>query len=163
MLELNRTSIDSRNIMKKTKHLVRGLLFGAAILFWSHAAPASPVVNSFSYSFRAAMTNNGVDPDAASTVRGSLTRRGATDNQRLTITASKLQTATTYQLVAFLGDSVSATAVADFITDRRGRSSITYVNSSRPGRNLPLDAVDPISNLREIGRASCRERVLFEV
>jgi len=150
MLELNRTSIDSRNFIKRSKHLARGLLFGGTLLCLSPAAPASPVINSFSYSFRAAMTNNGVDPDARGTVRGSLSRRGATDNQRLTITASKLETDTTYQLVAVLDDSLDATAVADFITDRRGGSSVTYVKSRRPGRHPLLAAVDPISNLREL-------------
>jgi Ice-binding-like len=150
MLKLNRTSIESRNIMKKTKHLVRGLLLGGILLCVPHAAPASPVINSFSYNFRTAMTNNGVDPDARGTVSGSLSRRGATDSQRLAITASKLETDTTYHLAAFLDDSVTATAVADFITDRRGGSSITYVKSTHPGRHPLLAAVDPISNLREL-------------
>ena len=150
MLELNRTSIDSRNIMKKTKHLVRGLLFGGTLLCLSHAAPASPVVNSFSYSFRATFTNAGVDPDARGTVSGSLSRRGATDNQRLAITASKLDTDTTYHDVAFLGDSGSATDVADFLTNRRGESSTTYVKSTRRVPHPLPAAVDPISNLREL-------------
>lgn len=150
MLELNRTSIDGPNITKKTKHLVRGLLLGGTLLCLSHAAPASPVVNSFSYSFRAAMTNMGVDPDARGTVRGSLSRRGATDNQRLTITVSKLDADTTNHVVAFLVDSVTATNAADFITDRRGGSSISYVKSSHPGGHPLLAPLDPISNVREL-------------
>jgi hypothetical protein len=116
----------------------------------SHAAPASPVVNSFSYSFRATFTNTGVDPDARGTVSGSLSRRGARDNQRLAIAASKLDPDTTYHDVAFLGDSGSATDVADFLTDRRGGSSTTYVKSTRRVQHPLPAAADPISNLREL-------------
>jgi hypothetical protein len=146
--------------MKKTKNLVRSLIFGGTLLYLPHVAPASPVINSFSYSFRAAMTNNGVDPDARGTVSGSLSRRGATDNQRLAITASKLDTDTTYHVVAFLGDSGSATDVADFLTNRRGGSSTTYVKSTRPVQHPLPAAVDPISNLRELDVVNNGDTVL---
>ena len=142
MLKLNSTSTG------KNKHLVRGLLFGGALLILAQTAPASPVVNSFSYSFRAAMTNVGVDADALGTVSGNLTRRGVTDRQRLTISASKLDADSTYHVVAVTGDNVAATAAVDFVTNRRGGSTITYVKNN--GRH-PLPAVlDPISNVREL-------------
>src|SRR5882757_3594825 len=92
---LDRKTIDRRNPIKRTTRLVRNLVFAGAILVWAYAAPAAPVINSFSYTFRAPMTN-GVDADARGTVSGSLTRRGATDNQRLTIKVTKLDSATTY-------------------------------------------------------------------
>jgi len=149
MLELNKTSIHQRNNINRTKYLVRGLVLGGAILFLAQAAPAA-VVNSFSYSFRAVMTNTSADTNARGTVSGTLTRRGATDSQRLTITVSKLDTNATYHVVAFLDDSSTATNVADFITDRRGGSSIAYVKSTHATTHpLPAPA-DPISNLREL-------------
>jgi hypothetical protein len=96
------------------------------------------------------MTNSGVEPNALGTVSGNLMRRGATDNQGLKITVSKLNINTTYHLVAFLDGGVAATAVADFTTDRRGGSSIVYVKSAHTGgQSLPA-AVDPITNLREL-------------
>lgn len=163
MLKLNRTSIDSRNNMKKNNpainsrnnmkknnRLVWSLLFGGSLLLSSHAALAASVVNSFSYSFQAAMTNTGVDPDARGTVRGSLSRRGATDNQRLTITVSKLDTDTTNHVVAFLDDSADALDIVDFATDRRGGSSVTYVKSTKSVRHPLPTALDPISNIREL-------------
>lgn len=150
MLALNRTSIDRHDLVKNNKHILKGLLFGGTLLCLSHAAPASAAVDSFSYSFKAAMTNPGVDPDARGSVRGSLSRRGATDKQALTITAAKLDANTTHHVVAFVADNVSASDVADFDTDRRGGSSITYVKSARQVRYPLPDAVDPISDLREL-------------
>ena len=142
MLKLHSTSTG------KNKHLVRGLLFGGTLLILAQTATASPVVNSFSYSFRAAMTNVGLDADALGTVSGHLTRRGATDSQRLRIAASKLDADSTYHVVAVTGDNVAATAAVDFVTNRRGGSTITYVKNN--GRH-PLPAVlDPISNVREL-------------
>jgi len=150
MLELKRTSVHMRNVAMGTKNFVRGLIFGGTVLFLSHAAFATAVINSISYSFKVATTNSGVEPNALGTVSGSLMRRGATDNQGLKITVSKLNTNTTYHLVAFLDGSAAATNVADFTTDRRGGSSITYANSTHPGGQPLPAAVDPITNLREL-------------
>jgi hypothetical protein len=148
MLNLNNSSIDKRNIIKRTKNLVKGLVFGGIALLLAHAAPASGVINSITYSFRTALTNTGVDSDARGTVSGSLNRRGATDNQRLTVNVSKLDADTTYHLVVFLDDSGTSTNVIDFITNHRGGSTVSYVkrNHLHP---LP-DAVDPITNIREV-------------
>jgi hypothetical protein len=149
MLELKSKTIDRPNPSKGARRLVRNLIFGGATLVWSLAAPAAPVINSFSYTFRAPMTN-GLDADARGTVSGSLTRRGATDNQRLTIKVTKLDSATTYHLFGFLDDTTNGTAVSDFTTTRQGGSSVVYVKSSRPGKH-PLPAViDPITELREL-------------
>ena len=72
-------------MIQTPKQLIRSLIFGGAILLWSPAAPAAPVINTLGYSFRAAMTNTAIAPSARGTVLGNLTARDATDNQRLTI------------------------------------------------------------------------------
>src|SRR5205085_5369967 len=115
-----------------------------------HAALGAPVVNSLTYSFRTAMTNTGVDTDARGTVRGNLTRRGGIDNQRLTVAVSKLDANATHHLVAFLDESVPYTAAADFTTDRRGAASINYVKSAHPATHPLPDALDPLTNVREL-------------
>ncbi len=140
-----------RNIFKQTKHLVGSMALGGAVLLLSHDAPAAPVINSFTYSFRASMTNNGsVDPNALGVILGSLNRRGITDIQRLAISASRLDTNTGYQLVAFLDDTATATPVTNFVTGRLGTSVIRYVKSARLVGN-PLPAIlDPISNIRAL-------------
>lgn len=149
-LKFDRITFASRNLIKGTGHLVRNLAFAASILCWSHAALAAPVVNSFAYTFREAMTNSGVEPTAVGKVLGSQTLRGATDSQKLTLTVSKLQINTTYHLVAFLDHSPTPTAVADFTTTAKGAASVAYVKSIHPGAH-PLPAVlDPVSNLREL-------------
>ena len=149
MLKLNRTSIDRRTILKQTKHLVGSMVLGGTLLLASQAAPAAPVISSFSYSFRASMTTNGsVDPNARGTILGNLNRRGVTDIQRLKIIAAKLDTNAPYQLVAFLDDTATATPVTNFVTSRLGTSSIRYEKSSRPGVTPLPAALDPISNIR---------------
>jgi hypothetical protein len=151
MLERNRTPADSREVIKSSKHLVTSLLFGGALLLLSHAAPAAPVVNSFNYSFRVAMTNAGLDPDARATAKGNLIRRGSKDIQRLTMSASRLVPESTYHVVAVTGESDEAMDAVDFITNRRGGSTITYhKNPGNPPHPLP-EVMDPLSNLRELG------------
>ena len=152
MLPLNSTSIRQRSFLSRTKSAAGGLVLGGALLLASHAAPAAPVINSFSYISRAVMTNSGIEPTARGTVLGNLTRRGAVDNQRLTLTVSKLQADTTYHVVVFLDDSVTGTVVPDFdfTTTQGGSSSIPYLKSRHPGRHPLPAAVDPISNLREL-------------
>ena len=149
MIKLNRNSTVRRNTVKRARSLVGAMVLGATVLVLLQAAPASAAVNAFTYNFEAAMIGSGVDPDARGSVHGNLTRRGAVaDNQRLTVTVSKLDTNTTYHLVAFLGDSVTATAVADFTTDRRGGAFVLYVKN-QGAHPLPA-VVDPISNIREL-------------
>jgi hypothetical protein len=125
-------------------------LLAAALLVPAHAALAAPI-SSFSYSFRTALTNSGaVDADAKGTVRGSLARRGLADNQHLTITVSKLDVSTLYHVVAFMDDNSGPTAVADFTTDKHGSATLAYVKSAHPGKHPLPDAVDPVSNVREL-------------
>ena len=154
MLKLERKKCGRRNLINGARRLARNLVLGGTILYSSHAALAAAVVNSFSYTFRAPMTNSGVDPDARGTVQGSLVRRGATDNQRLTITATKLDSSATYHLSAFLDDSASATAVSDLQTTAHGASSVNYVKSSRPGAHPLPSVIDPITELRELDIAN---------
>ena len=150
MLELNRTS-TVRYKNGNTNRLVSGVLLAGALLLPAHALVAAPLISSFVYGFNTALTNNGsVDSDARGTVRGNLNRRGVTDSQRLSIAVSKLDASTAYHLVAFLGNDASSTAVADFTTDAHGSASVAYVKSATPGAHPLPDAVDPISNVREL-------------
>src|SRR4051812_25355253 len=102
LLKLQTKTRGRCNIINGARQLAMNLVLGGTILYSSHAALAAAVVNSFNYTFRAPMTNSGVDPDARGTVQGSLARRGAVDNQRLTIKATKLDSTATYHLFAFL-------------------------------------------------------------
>jgi hypothetical protein len=150
MLQLNQTSVHQRSFISRTKALSHSLVLGGAVLLASHTAPAAPMVSSLHYNFRTAMTNSGVEPAARGTVMGVLNLRGATDNEMLAFTLSKLQANTTYHLVAFLDDSPTTNAVADFTTDRRGASHIVYNNRSHAlAHALPV-VVAPLSNLREL-------------
>ncbi len=148
MLELNQTFTSSRGLINGTKNWINGLVL-VAVLFWSQAAPAAPVINSLSYSFQTGMANSGVEPTARAMVFGNVIRRGATDYQRLIIMISKLHGSTTYHLVAFLNDSGDATAMADITTDRMGGAFIVYVKSPPRMNSLPA-AADPLTNLREL-------------
>jgi hypothetical protein len=136
--------------IKGTSRLVTRLVFGGSILLSSYAALAAPVVNSLNYSFRTALTNSGVDADARGTVRGSIIRRGAIDNQRLLVIVSKLDASAVNHLVAFLDGDVTYTAGADFTTDSHGGSTINYVKSSHAAAHALPAALDPISNVREL-------------
>src|SRR4029077_18885855 len=130
--------------------LVNSVLLAGALLLPAHVVVAAPLTSSIVYGFKTALTNNGsADSDARGTVRGNLNRRGVTDSQRLSIAVSKLDASTSYHLVAFLGDNVASTAVADFTTDAHGSASIAYVKSATPNAHPLPDAVDPISNVRE--------------
>src|ERR1043165_3123238 len=148
MLEFKKTARDRNDFPKRPRNLIWGVVLGAAVLVLLQAAPASAAVNAFSHTFQATMSPTGVDPNARGSVHGNLTRRGAVDNQRLTVTVSRLDTNTTYHLMAYLGDDIAATAVADLVTDRRGGAFILYIKN--PGTH-PLPAVvDPLSNIREV-------------
>jgi hypothetical protein len=111
---------------------------------------ASPVINSFNYRFKTAVTNTGVEPGARGTVSGTLAQRGATDTQKLTVTVSKLQANTTYHIVAFLAESVDPTVVADFTTDGKGGANVAFLKSPRTVPHPLPDAISPISNIREL-------------
>lgn len=150
MLELNKTS-TARNKSGITHCLVSSVLLAGALLLPARVLVAAPLISSFIYGFNTPLTNNGsADSDARGSVRGNLNRRGVTDSQRLSIAVSKLDASTTYHLVAFLDDNASSTAVADFTTDAHGSASVAYVKSATPGAHPLPDAVDPISNVREL-------------
>jgi hypothetical protein len=149
MKTVNKPRLIQNRPFRFGNHSFVGLLVGAGALFFAHLAPAAALISSFGYTFRTSMTHSSVDPDAFGIVSGTLNRRGtATDNQRLTISASKLNVNTTYYLVAYLGDNATATPVADFTTDRLGKAVITYVQTAI--QHLMPTLVNPISNLREL-------------
>jgi hypothetical protein len=150
MLTLIAPSLVRPNIMKNSQHLFAGLLIAGIVLLSSHPASAASVVNSFHYSFRATMTNVGLDPDARATVKGNLIRKGSTDNQKLTITAANLDPDATYHVVAETGDSDEGMDAVDFVANGNGGSTITYVKNRGHARNALPTVLDPLSNVREL-------------
>ncbi len=162
MTQINSTSIHQRSFLSRTKVLSRGLVLGGAILLSAYTAPASPVANTLNYNFRVVMTNSGVEPTARGTVFGGVILRGATDNQRLALTVSKLQANTVYHLVGLVEGSATAIAVADFTTDRRGGSHLIYVKSSHASAHpLPV-GVDPLTTLRELDLLNTNGDILLQ-
>jgi hypothetical protein len=150
MIRLNKTTIGAVGIGKNIRGPWAGLVCATAIFLSAPAMFASAVVSSLHYSFKAALTNTGVDTDARGTVSGSLSRRGVTDKQSLKISLSRLDASTPYHVTAFLDDSSSATAVTDFSTERHGRFSTNYVKSTSPKAHHLPDVLDPLTNVREL-------------
>jgi hypothetical protein len=150
MSQFKITAVIPTNRLNKISRFARGLLLGSTLLALAGTANAASLVNSVNYVFKTALTNSGVDADATGTVQGSLIRKGAIDNQRLTLKVSKLDADATFHLIAFLDGNAAGTSVADFTTDTRGSSSIAYTKSTRAGPNPLPGAVDPLTNVREL-------------
>ncbi len=108
---------------------------------------------------RAPMTNEGVISNATGKVDLKLNQQGHADNQRLTLTTSKLDSNTVYTLLALLGDDTNLTEVTTFTTGANGAANLKYVrvgssnghgNGGHPG-GLPLpDTLKPLSNVRAL-------------
>ena len=78
-------------------------------------------------SLRASMSNTGLEPDATGNVSLSQNEQGNANNQRLSISASGLETNNTYLLFAALGDDTNLVFISDFDTDDHGDASLQYV------------------------------------
>src|SRR5882724_11772230 len=104
----------------------------------------------------ARFANTGVDGDAVGNVDAKLNQQGHADNQKMTISLSKLDSNATYTLSAILSDDTNLTDVTTFTTDANGSADLQYshVGSSHgnghgPGTPLP-DALKPISSIRQL-------------
>jgi hypothetical protein len=162
MFVLNIHLAQSQNFKKITKQLA-GILLGAALLTVGPAVHAGAPVNSFAYSFRAKMTNTGVDANAKGIVTGGLNRRGSIDNQHLNIVASKLDATTAYHLIAFLNDDTNAITVADFTTGKSGAAAVHYVKTKGTPKHPLPGALDPVTNVRELDIVKGSDTVLRAV
>ena len=131
----------------------------------SFAASAATVKSNY----RVNMLNTGVDPDAKGTLTGTLSRNDNGSNQRLKLALSNLDSNTTYQLIAFLGDDTNYTDVAEFTTDNAGAFNVTYVqkcptNSGSRARGTALPVpLDPISRIHQLDVVSGGNVVLSGV
>ena len=119
-------------------------------------------------SVRKAMANEGAPTNATGRVDLNQNQQGKANNQRLDIAAAKLETNTTYQLWAVLGDDTNFTYAASFTSSARGKASLRYMKvGSSNGKLLgkgktPLpDVLDPISNIREIAIANVNTQAVL--
>ena len=101
------------------------------------------------------MSNPGVETNASGIIRARQNEQGKANNQTLEILAKGLDTNTSYQLMALVGDETNLTLVTNFNTDVRGRLAVEYRdlgNGQGIGHGrLPLPAVlDPVSQVREL-------------
>src|ERR1051326_9048411 len=103
-----------------TKRIIMGLALAVTVmLLGSDALAKKGGTSILHFNFTSAMTNTGVDSDASGTVSGKLSQQGNASNQRLKISLANLGPNATYQLVAFIGDDIDSTNVAEFTTDSK--------------------------------------------
>ena len=119
------------------------------------AAATSHGTDILHFFVRKGMSNTGVETNASGVVRARQNEQGNTDNQALEVLAKGLDTNTSYQLMALVGDETNLTLVTNFNSDSRGRLSVEYRdlgNGHGVGHGrLPLPAVlDPVSQVREV-------------
>ena len=143
--------IAGRQGMNRMKRLLMGVVFAIAGLFLNQNASAG---NQLSVVFRTAMVSTGVDQNARGNLYGVLIRNGFVSSQYLNLSINHLDTNTTYQLMAFIGDETTRRSVAEFTTDAKGAFVITYIqrcpgNSSKGGKPLPM-VLDPISHIHQL-------------
>lgn len=143
--------------MSKMKRMFIGLALATAVMLTNFQAAAAPKVTILHFNFKTTMTSVGGsfgDTDPTGKIDATLTRRGDVSNQRLMITLANLEPNTTYEMVAFLGEDTNSTSVAEFTTDKKGKSKVLYVKNGQratPRGRQPLpNALDPLCNIREI-------------
>src|SRR5579859_7604512 len=152
------------SVVNGTKRpIYMGLALAGALMFLRANALAAPSgTSSVHYTFKSALTNTGVDADAKGSVNGSLTRQGNVTNQHLTVSLVKLDSNTTYQLVAFIGDDVNSTNVAVLTTNKKGAVKATYVKKANGSPTLP-GALDPLTNVRELDIVNGNTQTVLQV
>jgi len=145
-----------------------GLAVAAGMMFLrSDALAASSGTSSLNFTFKSAMTNTDIDPDARGSVNGKLTSNGNASNQQLMMSLTKLDSNTTYQLAAFVGNDISSTNVAEFTTDSKGAFKVTYVENAQghvPAGKEALPAVlDPLTTIRELDIVNGNTQTVLQV
>src|SRR4051794_858925 len=152
MIKNIRNMFPKTSQRNETKTMLPGLFLAMAVLFQCHHAAGVLASDSLSYHLNTKMTNNTVDPNPKGTISGALSSKGSVQNQALRVSLTKLNADTAYTLIAFLGDSSASTGVTNFTTDSRGSFTVSLWQKSKgTARGMPLpDALDPITNIREI-------------
>src|SRR5215472_15932725 len=83
-------------------------------------AAASHGTDILHFFVRKDMSNTGVETNASGTVRARQNEQGHANNQTLEVLAKGLETNTSYQLMALVGDETNLTLVTNFNSDVRG-------------------------------------------
>ncbi len=128
------------------------LLSATSIAALAAASHGTDILHFF---VRKAMSNAGVDTNASGSVAARQNEQGHANNQTLEILSKGLDTNTSYQLMAMVGDATNFTLVTNFNSDSRGRLNLRFRdlgNGHGVGHGrLPLpDALDPVSQVREV-------------
>jgi len=142
---------------KKLFLLVTATVVGVFALAVQPAKPPKRGTDILHLFLTKKMVNEGLVTNASGSVKLGQNRQGNANNQRLDISTSKLQTNTTYQLYAVLGDDTNFTYAGSFTTPAKGRASVRFMkvgssNGKGPGKGktvLPA-VLDPISNIRSL-------------
>lgn len=119
------------------------------------AAAASHGTDILHFFVRKGLSNSGTVTNATGFVNARQNEQGRANNQTLDIVARGLDTNTTYQLMALVGDDTNLTWVTNVDSDMRGRVLLQYRqlgNGHGLGHGrLPLPALlDPVSEVREL-------------
>jgi Ice-binding-like/Bacterial Ig-like domain len=139
-------------VVNGTKRILTGLVVAGAVMFLPHDALAKQAGTSIHFTFKSAMTNTGVGPNASGNVSGNLNRQGNANNLRLKISLAKLDPNTAYRLVAYIDNDTNSTSVTEFTTNSKGAFAVTYVKKGwkvAGGKPLP-DVLSPICIVREL-------------
>jgi len=157
---MNHLSIRLTGISVKPSNLWR-LTIGLAIavIFLPQDAGANPGRNLrggseiVQFISNTRMTNTGINPAASGRIDMTLNRQGNANNQQLNISGAGLDPNTAYLLIAFIGDDIRPTSIAEFTADPRGTFRLSYEKNGQrnqsPLRGLP-EALDPMCNVREL-------------
>jgi hypothetical protein len=119
------------------------------------AAATSHGTDILHFFVRKGMSNPGVETNASGVVRARQNEQGNADNQALEVLAKGLDTNTSYQLMALVGDETNLTLVTNFNSDSRGRLSVEYRDLGNGhgighGRLALPSVLDPVSQVREV-------------
>ena len=162
----NASSTNYQSNLKTPRvwHLPLGLAI-AVLLTANMAAAKSGGTDVLHFTSKSAMVNTGVEPQAVGNIRVMLTDQGNAQKQQLRITGTKLNSNTTYRLIAFIGDNTNTTDVVDFNTDKKGSFSLSYLEMnhekpSKKGSTLP-DALEPLCHVRELAIANFGTNVVI--
>jgi len=131
------------------------ILLITAALTATVAAAMSHGTDILHFFVRKGMANSGTVTNATGVVNARQNEQGHANNQALDIMARGLETNTSYQLMALVGDETSPTWVTNVDSDMRGRVSLQYRelgNGHGLGHGrLPLPALlDPVSEVRQV-------------
>jgi hypothetical protein len=116
---------------------------------------------------RASMTATESDSDATCEVRIKRNQQGNADNQRLEISAAKLEASSSYQIWAYVAGAIEPQYVADVATDSNGVVSVKYSAKGQgkgkgPGQSLPA-GLNPVSDILALQIANASTQAVLTV